>query len=49
VHYNSFGSRGWLDHSPIQNDIEIFAEDNTRSDGIRRAVKGVNIIFHLAH
>jgi len=48
VHYNSVGSWGWLDSSPAAGDIEIFSRDICDQDGIQQAVKGVDIIFHLA-
>lgn len=48
--YNSFNSWGWLDSlpKPILNKIEIFAGDIRDPNGVSEAVKGVNIIFHLA-
>lgn len=50
VYYNSFNSWGWLDTLPIekQKAIEIFAGDVRDPNGVRQAVKGVDIIFHLA-
>jgi len=50
VYYNSFNSWGWLDTLPkeILNQIEIFAGDVRDSNGVRTAVKGVDIIYHLA-
>lgn len=48
--YNSFGSLGWLDDSPpeIKDSIEIFSGDIRDPYGVRNAVKGCNLIFHLA-
>ncbi len=48
VHYNSAGSQGWLDCSEYLNDIEVIAGDIRDQDNLGRAVKGVDIIFHLA-
>jgi len=50
VHYNSFNSWGWLEK--IEKDklenIEVFAGDIRDSNGVRKAVKGMNEIYHLA-
>jgi NAD dependent epimerase/dehydratase len=50
VYYNSFNSWGWLDSlSKKQLDqIEIFAGDIRDPNGVRTAMKGCNIVFHLA-
>ena len=48
VHYRGDGSRGWLDESPHSNDIEIFAGDISDRDCVDSAVKGVEVVFHLA-
>jgi dTDP-glucose 4,6-dehydratase len=50
VLYNSFNSWGWLDHSPqvIKNDLEVFAGDIRDPYGVKEAMKGCDIIFHLA-
>lgn len=48
VRYNSSGSWGWLDSSPRRGDIQVLATDVSDSDGVRRAVKGVDVVFHLA-
>ncbi|HKO60674.1 MAG TPA: SDR family NAD(P)-dependent oxidoreductase, partial [Pyrinomonadaceae bacterium] len=48
VHYNSAGSWGWLDQSPIKNDIEVVQGDIRDQDSTQRAVAGVETIFHLA-
>ena len=50
VYYNSFNSRGWLDtfsKNKIDN-IEIFAGDIRDPNGVRTAVKDIDIVFHLA-
>ena len=48
VHYNALGSRGWLDHSSIANEMEIVAGDVTDADSARAACAGVEVVFHLA-
>jgi NAD dependent epimerase/dehydratase len=50
VLYNSFNSWGWLDHSPpeIKNNCEIFAGDVRDPYGVREAMTGCDIVFHLA-
>jgi NAD dependent epimerase/dehydratase len=50
VLYNSFNSWGWLDHSApeIKKGFEIFAGDVRDPHGVRQAMKGCDIVFHLA-
>jgi NAD dependent epimerase/dehydratase len=50
VYYNSFGSYGWLEDLPadILESIEIFTGDIRDTNGVRTAVKGSEVIFHLA-
>lgn len=50
VFYNSFNSWGWLDHSPkdIKNQFEVFAGDIRDPHGVKKAVKGCDVIMHLA-
>ena len=48
VRYNSSGSRGWLDLSAARENIKVFAGDIRDRDGLRRAVQGVDVVFHLA-
>jgi NAD dependent epimerase/dehydratase len=50
VFYNSFNSWGWLDSFTKEKlkQIEIFAGDIRDPNGVRTAVKGCDIIFHLA-
>lgn len=48
VHYNALGSWGWLDESPRRGDLEVFAGDVTDRDSVRRAMEGVDTVFHLA-
>ena len=50
VFYNSFNSWGWLDHSPpdVKNKIEVFAGDIRDPHGVKEAVRGCDLILHLA-
>ena len=48
VRYNSAGSWGWLDSSPVKGDIEVFAGDILDRDSLRVAILGVDMVFHLA-
>jgi len=50
VCYNSFNSYGWLDtvSNEIKNKIEFFSGDIRDPNGIREAMKGIDIVFHLA-
>lgn len=48
--YNSFGSNGWLDSSPLEitQHIEFFAGDIRDPNGVRTAMQGVDVVLHLA-
>jgi NAD dependent epimerase/dehydratase len=48
VHYNSSNSWGWLDHSPVKGEIEVVMGDVRDRDSLRRAMRGVDTVFHLA-
>jgi dTDP-glucose 4,6-dehydratase len=48
VHYNALGNWGWLDHSPLRDQLEVVAGDITDAESVRQAAKGVETIFHLA-
>jgi NAD dependent epimerase/dehydratase len=48
VRYNSVGSWGWLDHSPVKDDIEITIGDVRDRDSLRQAIRGADMVFHLA-
>jgi NAD dependent epimerase/dehydratase len=50
VYYNSFNSWGWLDTFPkdLLAKIEIFSGDVRDPNGVRTAMKGCDIVFHLA-
>jgi NAD dependent epimerase/dehydratase len=50
VYYNSFNSWGWLDSLPpdIREALDVFAGDIRDPHGVRQAVKGCEVVFHLA-
>lgn len=50
VYYNSFNSWGWLDSSPdyIKKELEVFAGDIRDSHGVKEAMKGCDVVLHLA-
>jgi dTDP-glucose 4,6-dehydratase len=50
VFYNSFNSWGWLDTLPkkILNEIEIFSGDIRDPNGVREAMKDIDVVYHLA-
>jgi len=50
VFYNSFSSWGWLDHSEpeIKKSLDVFAGDIRDPHGVKQAMKGCNVVFHLA-
>lgn len=50
VCYNSFNSNGWLDtvSNEIKSKIEFFPGDIRDPNGVREAMKGIDIVFHLA-
>ena len=49
-YYNSFGSWGWLDSLDphIKNEIEVFMGDIRDPNGVRHAMEGQDIVYHLA-
>jgi NAD dependent epimerase/dehydratase len=48
VHYNSAGTWGWLDGSPESAHMEVVAGDVRDPDCVARAVRDVEVVFHLA-
>ncbi len=50
VCYNSFNTYGWLDTiaNDKKNKIEFFAGDIRDPNGVREAMKGIDVVFHLA-
>lgn len=48
VHYRSGGSWGWLDHSRCKDEVEVVGGDVRDQDSMVQAVRGTEIVFHLA-
>lgn len=50
VFYNSFNSWGWLDTLPleVQKKLDVFPGDIRDPNGVRQAMEGCDIVFHLA-
>ncbi|MBX5437706.1 MAG: SDR family oxidoreductase [Alicyclobacillaceae bacterium] len=50
VYYNSFNTWGWLDTSPaeIRSELEVFTGDIRDPHGVKEAMKGCDIVYHLA-
>ena len=48
VHYRADGSWGWLDGSEYKNDMEIIAGDVRDRDSVAQALRGTEVVFHLA-
>ena len=48
VRYSSTGSWGWLDQSPLKNDVEVVLGDIRDQDTVAHALDGMDIVFHLA-
>nr|WP_294858260.1 NAD-dependent 4,6-dehydratase LegB [uncultured Fluviicola sp.] len=49
-YYNSFNNWGWLDSFPAEllQQIEVFTGDVRDPNGVRTAMKGIDIVYHLA-
>lgn len=50
VYYNSFNSWGWLDQATadVRRELDVFAGDVRDPHGVRHAMKGCDIVMHLA-
>lgn len=50
VYYNSFNTWGWLDTMPQveQKRLDVFSGDVRDPNGVREAMRGVDVCFHLA-
>jgi NAD dependent epimerase/dehydratase len=50
IYYNSFNSWGWLESLPKEKKelLDVFAGDIRDANGVRTAMKDVEIVFHLA-
>jgi dTDP-glucose 4,6-dehydratase len=50
VLYNSFNSWGWLDHAPqaVRRNLDVFAGDIRDPYGVHTAMRGCEVVLHLA-
>lgn len=48
VHYNALDSWGWLNASPLVNDMVVIPGDITDRGSVRHAMEGCEYVFHLA-
>ena len=48
VHYNALGTWGWLDQSELAQDMEVVPGDICDRDCVHEAVRGCDVVFHLA-
>lgn len=48
IRYNSKNNWGWLEDSKIKNEIEIISGDIRDYDSVYNALKGCDVVFHLA-
>lgn len=50
TYYNSFNSWGWLDafEKKILDKVDVFSGDIRDTNGVREAMKEIDIVFHLA-
>lgn len=49
-YYNSFNNWGWVDtfDNEIMENVEVFTGDVRDPNGVKVAMKGIDIVFHLA-
>lgn len=50
VYYNSFNSWGWLDTADgeVKDALDVFPGDIRDPNGVRAALKGADVVYHLA-
>jgi len=50
VRYNAFNRWGWLDtiEDDVQDEIEVFSGDVRDPNGVRKAMRGIDVVYHLA-
>ena len=50
VYYNAFNSWGWLDHcaDDVKGHFEVFPGDIRDPHGVKKAMKGCDVVLHLA-
>lgn len=46
--YNSLGSWGWLDESPVRGELDVVLGDVRDRDSTNVAATGADVVFHLA-
>lgn len=46
--YNSNGSAGWLDESPVRDEVDVQLGDIRDAEHVRALVRGVDVVLHLA-
>jgi NAD dependent epimerase/dehydratase len=46
--YNSFNSWGWLDESPIRNEVEVVSGDIRDANFCHGLLRDIEVVFHLA-
>ncbi|HAC15980.1 MAG TPA: NAD-dependent dehydratase, partial [Bacteroidetes bacterium] len=49
-YYNSFNSWGWIDSFPadLKSKLDVFTGDIRDPNGVRTAMDGIDIVYHLA-
>jgi dTDP-glucose 4,6-dehydratase len=48
VHYNALGTWGWLDSSPVKDEIEVVTGNICDRDSVCETMQNTEIVFHLA-
>jgi dTDP-glucose 4,6-dehydratase len=48
VRYNSRNNWGWLEESPYKDKIQVYTGDIRDFDSVKDAMKGIDVVFHLA-
>ncbi|MCD6450528.1 MAG: SDR family oxidoreductase [Thermotogaceae bacterium] len=48
VRYNSRNNWGWLEELSVKEKIEVYTGDIRDYDSVKDAIKGVDVVFHLA-
>jgi len=46
--YNPNNNWGWLENSPVKNDVEVILGDIRDFDSVNKAMQGCDSVFHLA-
>ena len=46
--YNTNNNWGWLEKSPVKNDVEVILGDIRDYDSVNKAMDGCDAVFHLA-